>query len=124
MTRGEMIVLGFGVMLGHSNEATGLSSSAKLRVMPPPWPGNGRSLWEMVIREAEWAKAREPVATIGHWPWLMNQFRSDEQMRRVFAAIRSLRVGPGFEVPALKSAPWMQERRRAPSNPFPYVSIG
>ncbi len=66
----------------------------------------------------------EVAAWIGHWPWLMNQFRSDEQMRRVFAAIRSLRVGPEFEVPALKGAPWTQERRRAPSNPFPHVSIG
>jgi len=64
MTRRGMIVLGFGVMLGHSNEATGLSSSAKLRVMPPPWPGTGRSLWEMVTREAAWAKS-PPGSGIG-----------------------------------------------------------
>ncbi len=105
MTRRRFLSAGVGALVGASAGALG-ADRRPMWVMPPPWPGNGRCLWEMVTREADWSKARKTVAGIGYWPWLMNQHYTDEQLRRIFAALRSWRVGLGFEVPVLKGERW------------------
>ncbi len=74
--------------------------------MPPPWPGNGRCLWEMATCEGEWARARALLHGIGCWPWILNQFYSDEQLRTVFERIRSWKLRFALEVPALKASGW------------------
>jgi len=102
VTRRELIAAGFGAaLIGKPN-----AWAPEVWIMPPPWPGNGRCLWEMATREDEWAEARSLAHGLGYWPWILNQFCSDEQLRTIFARLRAWKIGFGLEVPVYKGAGW------------------
>lgn len=102
MTRRELLLAGATVaLLGARSRA-----EPTFWIMPPPWPGNGRCLWELMTREREWEQARKLINGIGHWPWILNQYYSDEQLREMFARLRSWGIGWGLELPVYKGAGW------------------
>ena len=60
----------------------------------------------LLTRESEWTQARQLISGIGNWPWILNQYYSDEQLREIFARLRSWEIGWGLEVPVYKGAGW------------------
>jgi hypothetical protein len=60
----------------------------------------------LVTRENEWEQARKLIDGIGNWPWILNQYYSDEQLREIFARLRSWEIGWGLELPVYKGAGW------------------
>lgn len=105
MTRREMLVAAMGCALVPGS---GMAAQRRpdLWIMPPPWPGDGRCLWEMVTRESEWREARKLIAGIGYWPWLLNQHFTDERLRTIFQRIRAWGTGFGLEGPVYKGPNW------------------
>ena len=75
-------------------------------ILPPPWPGKGRCLFEMVRREAEWSQTRRLVRGIGYWPLLLNNGHSDNEIRELFVKLKAWRLGFALEVPVLKGDHW------------------
>jgi hypothetical protein len=74
--------------------------------MPPPWPGNGQCLREMLDREGEWRQTRRSIHGIGYWPWLLNQHFNDDEIQTLFAKLKTWELQLGLEVPVLKAAKW------------------
>ncbi len=74
--------------------------------MPPPWPGNGDPLRQMLREPDEWAQTRRYISGLGYWPWLLNQHFADDDIRVLFARLKAWNLKLGFEVPVLKTANW------------------
>jgi len=79
----------------------------KAWIMPTPWVGNGQSLRDMINRGDEWKETRKHIAGVGYWPYLLNQFHSDEEIREFFAKLREWDLGFGFEVVVVKGPGWI-----------------
>ncbi len=75
-------------------------------LVPPPWPGNGECLREMVRRGDEWKTVRSQVRGIGTYAWLLNVHHSDDDLRALFARIEEWKLGFGLEVPVVKAKNW------------------
>ncbi len=92
----------------HADDAPAPASSAvpEVWLIPPPWPGNGQCLRELVLRGDEWKAARSQVRGIGTYAWLLNVHHSDDDLRAMFARLREWKLGFGLEVPVLKAKDW------------------
>lgn len=75
-------------------------------LVPPPWPGNGQCLRELVQRGDEWTNVRGQVRGIGTYAWLLNVHHSDDDLRALFARIGEWKLGFGLEVPVVKARNW------------------
>jgi len=75
-------------------------------IIPPPWPGNGQCLRELVQRGDEWKTLRSQVRGIGTYAWLLNVHHSDDDNRALFARVAEWKLGFGLEVPVVKAANW------------------
>jgi hypothetical protein len=82
------------------------TGGTEIVMMPPPWTGNGQCLREMLRRENEWSRVRGSIQSLGYWPWLLNAHFSDEEIRELFAKLKSWDLKIGFEVPVLKARDW------------------
>jgi len=80
-------------------------------LFPAPWPGNGRGLRQMVAREDEWPRARSLADGIGYWPWLLDAWSSDDDLRAFFAAVKRWDLRLGLEVPVVKAPAWGGDAR-------------
>jgi len=57
---------------------TPVAGMPEMWIIPPPWPGDGEPLRQILRRPEEWAQARRRVRGFDHWPWLLNQhFRTN-----------------------------------------------
>jgi len=74
-------------------------------IIPPPWR-NGQCLREMFSQEGEWETTREQVRGIGTYPWLLNEYFSDDELRMLFSRLKAWNKGFGLEVPVLKAPNW------------------
>ncbi len=83
-----------------------LAGRPEVWIMPPPWPGDGEPLRQMLRRPEEWAQTRRLVRGIGYWPWLLNQHFHDDDLRALFAGLKAWNLELGFEVPVVKAANW------------------
>jgi hypothetical protein len=99
------IVIG-GFLLALAVLGVGVARAAEVWIMPPPWPGNGQCLREMLDRESEWGQTRCSIHGIGYWPWLLNQHFNDDEIRILFAKLKTWKLKFGLEVPVLKAAKW------------------
>lgn len=86
--------------------AVPLKGAPEVWIMPPPWPGNGEPLRQMLRRPEEWEQTRRSVRGIGYWPWLLNQHFRDDDIRALFAGLKAWNLELGFELPVLKAANW------------------
>jgi|GEM_PF-549907 len=75
-------------------------------LIPPPWPGNGQCLRELVQRGDEWRTARSQVRGIGTYAWLLNVHHSDDDLRAMFARLGEWKLCFGLEVPVVKAKNW------------------
>ncbi len=66
--------------------------------MPPPWPGNGEPLRQMLRTPEEWTRTRRSIRGIGYWPWLLNQHFHNDDIRALFAGVEAWNLKLGFEV--------------------------
>jgi hypothetical protein len=109
-SRAGFLVLCFAILaVGSAHTAgqpTAREAAPDVWVMPPPWPGDGQPLKDMVSRGGEWTRARGLVRGMGYWPWLLNVHFSDDEIRAFFACLDEWRLGLGFEVPVVKAANW------------------
>jgi len=76
-------------------------------IMPSPWVGNGQNLRDMLSRGDEWKETRKRISGIGYWPYLLNQYHSDDEIRNLFASLRDWNLGFGFEVATVKAQNWI-----------------
>lgn len=74
--------------------------------MPPPWPGNGEPLRQMLRQPNAWAQTRQFIDGIAYWPWLLDQHFNDEEIRALFAGLKAWNLKVGFEVPVFKASNW------------------
>lgn len=71
-------------------------------MMPPPFPGNGAPLRELIAAPDAWVRTRAAVDGFGYWPSLLNVHFTDEQIRSLFTIIRRAKLPFAFEAPVLK----------------------
>jgi len=57
------------------------TAAPEVWLIPPPWPGNGQCLRELVLRGDEWKSLRGQVRGIGTYAWLLNVHHSDDDLR-------------------------------------------
>ena len=86
--------------------AAELRSPPEVWLVPPPWPGNGQRLRELVQRGDEWKTVRGQVSGIATYAWLLNAHHSDDDLRALFARIGEWKLGFGLEVPVVKAKNW------------------
>jgi hypothetical protein len=91
---------------GAAHAAATPALTPEVWLIPPPWPGNGQCLRELVQRGDEWKKARSQVRGIGTYAWLLNVHHSDDDLRTMFARLEEWKLGFGLEVPVLKAKNW------------------
>ena len=94
------------LVLSGAARAAGPDSAPEVWLVPPPWPGNGQCLRELVQRGDEWRTARSQVRGIGTYAWLLNVHHSDDDLRAMFARIEEWKLGFGLEVPVVKAKNW------------------
>jgi hypothetical protein len=75
-------------------------------IVPPPWPGNGDCLRELIDRDREWTTTRHSIRGVGYYLWLLNHFHSDLEIRKLFTQLEAWQLGFGLEVPVLKPPNW------------------
>jgi len=81
-------------------------SSPEVWLIPPPWPGNGQCLRELMQRGDEWKTARSQVRGIGTYAWLLNVHHSDDDLRAMFLRLEEWKLGFGLEIPVVKARDW------------------
>lgn len=94
------------VSLAMLHAADPQSPTLEVWLVPPPWPGNGECLRELVRRGDEWKTVRRQVRGIGTYAWLLNVHHSDDDLRALFAKIEEWKLGFGLEVPVVKAKNW------------------
>jgi hypothetical protein len=101
------LLLAFSATL-HAADAHAPASltAPEVWLIPPPWPGNGQCLRELVQRGDEWKTARRQVRGIGTYAWLLNVHHSDDDLRALFSRLTEWNLGFGLEVPVVKAKNW------------------
>jgi len=91
---------------GAAHAAATPALTPEVWLIPPPWPGNGQCLRELVQRGDEWKTARSKARGIGIYAWLLNVHHSDDDLRAMFARLGEWKLGFGLEVPVVKAKNW------------------